>query len=375
MKLLITGANGFVGKNLRAELMEKKYSDIEVLLYDIDSSIELLDRYCNECDFVVHLAGINRPLTEDEFMKGNFGFTSNLLTLLKKHNNKAPIIVSSSIQSILDNPYGKSKKAMEDLIFAYGKENNVKVCIYRLPNVFGKWCKPNYNSAIATFANNIANDLEIKVNDRNHEMNLVYIDDVIKEFIKAIKGQENRNGEFCYVEPVLHTTLGEIVDTLYSFKEYRKGLQVPNNDNLLTKYLYATYLSYVPIEQMSYELDEHVDNRGSFTEIIRTVGQGQFSLNIAHPGITKGNHFHHTKHEKFLVVQGTASILLRKIGEDKIYEYKVSGKKLVVVDIPVGYTHSITNIGDDDLLTIMWANEPFDPNNPDTIFEEVIKHD
>ena len=375
MKLLITGANGFIAKNLRAELMEKKYSDIDLMLFDRDSSIDELDKYCAECDYVIHLAGINRPLTEDEFMNGNAGFTSELLSLLRKYNNKSPIIVSSSIQASLDNPYGKSKKAMEDLLFAYGKENNVKVYIYRLPNVFGKWCRPNYNSAIATFANNIANNLEIQVNDRNHEMNLVYIDDVIKEFIKTIRGQENRKGDYCYVEPVLHTTLGEIVDTLYSFKEYRKGLKVPYNDNLLTKYLYATFLSYVPADQMSYYLDEHVDNRGSFTEIIRTVGQGQFSVNITHPGITKGNHFHHTKHEKYLVVQGTALVLLRKIGEDKIYEYKLSGKKLVVVDIPVGYTHSITNIGEDELITFMWANEPFDQNNPDTIFEEVRKHE
>ncbi len=371
MKILVTGAKGFIAKNLLAELLNKKYENIETLCVDKETPINLLDDYCSKCDFVIHLAGINRPLKEEEFMTGNFGFTSKLIELLSAHNNKAPFLVSSSIQAELDNPYGKSKKAMEEIIIKYGQENNVKILIYRLPNVFGKWCKPNYNSAIATFANNIANNLSIQVSDRNREMNLVYIDDVVKEFIRALNNQENRKSNFCYVEPVLHTTLGEIVDLLYSFKEYRKNLNVPNNDSLLTKYLYATYLSYLPADQMCYELDEHKDNRGSFTEFVRTFGQGQFSVNITHPGITKGNHFHHTKHEKYLVVQGKALILLRKIGEEKVYEYKVSEEKLVVVDIPVGYTHSMTNIGDNELITFIWANEPFDPDNPDTIFEEV----
>jgi len=372
MKVLITGANGFVGTNLQAELFNKKYSGvIEPLYFDRTTDDYLLDEYCSCCDFVVHLAGINRPQNESEFMEGNYGFTSTVLNLLKKHNNKCPILITSSIQAALDNPYGKSKKAGEDLIFEYGKENDVKVLVYRLPNVFGKWCRPNYNSAVATFCHNIANDLPIQVNDRNHQMNLVYIDDVIKEIINAINGKENKVDNYCYVEPVIKTTLGEIVDTIYSFKKYSKTLEVPNHNSLLERYLYATYLSYLPEDTFSYELTKHEDNRGSFTEIIRTNGQGQFSVNISHPGITKGNHFHHTKHEKFLVVQGKALIAFRKVGTEKVIEYKVSSEKLEVVSIPTGYTHSITNIGEDELITFMWANEPFDPNNPDTIYMEV----
>lgn len=372
MKVLITGSNGFVGKNLNAELLNKKYEGfIETLCFDCDTDISKLDEYCSCCDFVVHLAGINRPQNESEFMEGNYGFTLNVLELLKKHNNKCPILITSSIQAALDNPYGKSKKAGEDLIFEYGKENDIQVLVYRLPNVFGKWCKPNYNSAIATFCYNIAHELSIQVNDRNHEMNLVYIDDVIREIISAITGHANKIDAFCYVEPVIKTTLGEIVDIIYSFKEHNKTLAVPSNNSLLEKYLYATYLSYLPIDQFKYDLVEHKDNRGSFTEIIRTVGQGQFSVNKSNPGITKGNHFHHTKNEKFLVVQGKAIIAFRKVGTKEVIEYEVSSDKLEVVNIPTGYTHSITNIGENELITFMWANEPFDPNNPDTIYMEV----
>lgn len=374
MKVLITGSNGFVGSNLQAELFNKKYSGlIEPLYFDRETDISKLDEYCCCCDFVVHLAGVNRPKDEKEFMEGNYGFTSLVLDLLRKHNNKCPILITSSIQASLDNPYGKSKKAGEDLIFEYGKENNVKVLVYRLPNVFGKWCRPNYNSAIATFCHNIANDLPIQVNDRNHNMNLVYIDDVIKEIINAINGKENKADDYCYVEPVIKTTLGEIVDTIYSFKEYEKSLGVPNHNSLLERYLYATYLSYLPEDKFSYELTEHKDHRGSFTEIIRTVGQGQFSVNISHPGITKGNHYHHTKNEKFLVVQGKALIAFRKVGTNKVIVYEVSSEKLEVINIPTGYTHSITNIGKDELITFMWANEPFDENNPDTIYMEVYQ--
>ncbi|MCH5180305.1 MAG: capsular polysaccharide biosynthesis protein CapF [Erysipelotrichales bacterium] len=372
MKILITGSSGFIGKNLQAELKNNKYSDIVPMCFDRDTDPTLFETYCKECDFVVHLAGINRPKNNDEYMEGNFGFTSYLINTLKKHNNNCPILVTSSIQSLLDNQYGKSKKAGEDLIFEYGKEENVRVCVYRLPNVFGKWCKPNYNSAVATFAHNIANGLPIQINDPNHQMTLVYIDDVIKEIIRAIYGKENRKeDQFCYVEPTIKTTLGEIADILYSFKKYRDELKVPNNNSLLERDLYATYLSYIPATKMSYPLIKHEDNRGSFTEIIRTVGQGQFSVNITHPGITKGNHFHHTKHEKYLVVSGTASVLLRRVDTDEIIEYKVSGDCLEVIDIPVGYTHSITNIGTDELITFMWSNEPFDPENPDTIAMEV----
>lgn len=376
MKVLITGANGFIGKNLQAELKNTKYKDwIEPLCFDCEMDEILLDDYCSSCDFVIHLAGINRPKDESEFMEGNFGFTSLLLELLTKHHNKAPILITSSIQAALDNPYGKSKKAGEELIFHYGKENGIKVFVYRLPNVFGKWCKPNYNSAIATFCYNIAHELPIQVNDREHQMKLVYIDDVICEIINALQNQENRKEEFCYVSPVIDTKLGEIVDTIYSFKTFREKLAVPNHNRLLERYLYATYLSYLPEDQFAYDLNEHIDNRGSFTEIIRTNGQGQFSLNICHPGIAKGNHFHHTKNEKFLVVQGEAIIAFRKIGTEEVIEYRVSGKNLKVVDIPTGYTHLIKNIGEGDLLTFMWANEPFDPTHPDTIFENVYLDD
>ena len=372
MKVLITGSEGFIGKNLKAELYGDKYAVIEPLFFDCNSDQSLLDLYCKECDFIVHLAGVNRPENDDEFISGNFEFTSILLNNLKKHHNTSPIIFTSSIQALLDNAYGQSKKAAEDLIFKYGKDNNVKVMIYRLPNVFGKWCRPNYNSVIATFAHNIANELPIQVNDYNQSMTLVYIDDVVKEIINAIHGNENRkDDDFCYVEPTIKTTLGEIADILSSFKKYRKELNVPNNDSLLEKYLYATYLSYVPITKMSYSLTTNEDKRGSFTEIIRTIGQGQFSVNTIRPGATKGNHFHQTKHEKYIVVSGFASILLRKMDEERIYEYKTSSDNLEIVDIPVGYIHSITNIGTNDLVVLMWASEPFNPNNPDTIQMEV----
>lgn len=369
MKILVTGAKGFIGKNLIAELKNQKYTDI--LEYDNDTDSSLLDTFCQECEFVFHLAGVNRPENQDEFMEGNFGFTSELLHLLKKHNNKAPVMISSSIQAVLDNPYGKSKKAGEDLMFSYSKETGAKVLVYRFPNVFGKWCRPNYNSAVATFCHNIAHDLQIQVNDRSVVMNLVYIDDVVEELINALNGYENRNDEFCEVS-VKHTvTLGEIVDLIYSFKESRKTLNVPNMANELEKKLYSTYLSYLPTDQFSYPLKMNVDNRGSFTEIIRTLDRGQFSVNIAKPGITKGNHWHHTKNEKFLVVSGKGLIRFRKIDTEEIIDYYVSGDKMEVVDIPTGYTHNIINVGDTDLVTFMWANEAFNPEKPDTYFLEV----
>lgn len=369
MNILVTGAKGFVGKNQIAELHNQKYSDLYE--FDIDSDPVMLDEYCKTADFIFHLAGVNRPENQDEYMAGNFGFTSVLLDTLKKHNNTCPVMISSSIQAALDNPYGKSKKAGEDLLFAYAKETGAKVLVYRFPNIFGKWCRPNYNSAVATFCHNTAHDLPIQVNDPSVVMNLVYIDDVVSELIRALGGNENRVGDFCEV-PVVHTAkLGEVVDMIRSFKENRKTLSIPNMANELEKKLYSTYLSYLPTDQFSYPLKMNVDQRGSFTEIIRTVDRGQFSVNISKPGITKGNHWHHSKNEKFLVVSGKGLIRFRQVDSDEIIEYAVSGEKLEVVDIPTGYTHSIVNVGDTDLVTFMWANESFDPDKPDTIYLEV----
>ena len=382
MKILVTGAKGFVGKNLCAQLNNIKdgkakcYGDItisEVFEYDIDSTKDDLNRYCKECDFVFNLAGVNRPKDEKEFMEGNFGFTSVLLNSLKKHDNKAPILITSSIQAALDNPYGKSKKAGEDLIFQYGKDNNVRVCVYRLPNVFGKWCRPNYNSAVATFCYNIAHNLPITVNDRNHLMTLVYIDDVVDELINALKGEENRDGNYCAV-PIEHKiTLGEIADLIYSFKKSREDLSVPDmTDGSFSKKLYSTFLSYLDTTDFAYKLRMNCDERGSFTEILRTADRGQVSVNISKPGITKGQHWHNTKNEKFIVVKGHGLIQLRKIGSDEVIEYDVSGDEITVVDMIPGYTHNIINLSDtEDLVTIMWANECFNPNKPDTFFEEV----
>ncbi|MDN5290080.1 MAG: UDP-2-acetamido-2,6-beta-L-arabino-hexul-4-ose reductase [Anaerophaga sp.] len=369
MKILVTGAKGFIGKNLIAELRNRKYT--EIFEYDRDTDPSLLDGFCKEADFVFHLAGVNRPKEQSEFMEGNFGFTSNLLDSLKKYNNTCPVMISSSIQAELDNPYGESKKAGEDLLFAYGKETGSKVLVYRFPNVFGKWCRPNYNSAVATFCNNIAHDLPIQVNDPSVVMNLVYIDDVVNELINALEGKENKAGEFCVV-PVVHTiTLGEIVDLIYSFKKSREDRSVPNMADEFTKKLYSTYLSYLPEDKFSYELKMNVDQRGSFTEFIKTPDRGQVSVNISKPGITKGNHWHHTKNEKFLVVSGKGVIRFRKIDSEEVLEYFVSGDKMEVVDIPTGYTHNIENLGDTDMVTIMWANESFDPQKPDTYYLEV----
>ena len=369
MKILVTGAKGFVGQNLIAELNNQKAG--EVFEYDVDTEPSLLDDYCKQADFVFHLAGVNRPKEQTEFMQGNFGFTSTLLDTLKKHKNTCHVLISSSTQAALDNPYGTSKKAGEELMFAYGKETGAKVLVYRLPNVFGKWCRPNYNSAVATFCHNIANDLPITVNDPTVMMNLVYIDDVVEEFLRALAGNESKAGKFCEV-PVVHiVTLGEIVDLIKGFKASRKTLQVANMANEFEKKLYSTYLSYLPADQFSYPLKMNVDNRGSFTEIIRTVERGQFSVNIAKPGITKGNHWHHTKNEKFLVVSGKGLIQFRKIDTEEVIDYYVSGDKMEVVDIPPGYTHNIKNTGDTDLVTFMWANEVFNPDKPDTYFQEV----
>jgi UDP-2-acetamido-2,6-beta-L-arabino-hexul-4-ose reductase len=371
MKVLVTGAKGFIGKNLIARLNYRE--DVEVYEYDIDTDISLLDKFCSDCDFVFNLAGINRPEHEEEFMEGNFGFASTLVDALKKHNNKCPIMNSSSIQALLSNPYGISKKAGEDMMFRYGEETGAEVFIYRFPNVFGKWCRPNYNSAVATFCHNIAHDLPIKVNDRNTLMHLVYIDDVIDELEQALDMHPHVNNDgYCYVPTVYDVTLGEIVNFLYSFKESRLNRMLPNlTDGSFEKKLYSTYLSYLPDDKFSYPLEMHIDERGSFTELFKSVDRGQVSVNISKPGITKGNHWHNTKNEKFVVVSGKACIRFRKHGEDNIIEYHVSGDKLEAVDIPTGYTHSIVNEGDTDLVTIMWSNECFNPGKPDTFYEGV----
>ncbi len=380
MNILVTGAKGFVGRNLCEALKnirdgkDKTYSltnDLSILEYDIDTDEALLEEYCKKADFVINLAGVNRPQNEEEFMAGNFGFASKLLEILKKYNNKCPVAVSSSIQAALENPYGRSKKAGENLFFEYAKETGAKVYVYRFPNVFGKWCRPNYNSAVATFCHNIARGLDITVNDRNYMMTLVYIDDVVEELINALSGKANLSGNFAEVPVVHNITLGEIVDLLYSFKESREWLSVPDMSDSFTKKLYATYLSYIPEDELSYPLKMNCDQRGSFTEFIRTEERGQFSVNISKPGIVKGNHWHNTKNEKFLVVSGNGVIRFRKIGDSKVIEYFVSGDKLEVVDIPTGYTHNIENLGESDMVTLMWANECFDPDKPDTFFEEV----
>lgn len=369
MSILVTGAKGFIGKNLIAELRNRKYNDINE--FDVDTNYSLLSDYCKYADFVFHLAGVNRPQNTSEYMDGNCGFTSALLSELRKHNNICPVMISSSIQASLDNPYGISKKAGEDLMFAYARETGAKVMVYRFPNVFGKWCRPNYNSAIATFCNNIANDLPIAVNDPSVSMKLVYIDDVIDELINALNGKENSVGDFCEV-PIYYTvTLGKIVELIYSFRNSRIELGVPNLSDDFTRKLYSTYLSNLPKDKFKYPLKMNVDARGSFTEFIKTPDRGQVSINIAKPGIIKGNHWHHTKNEKFLVVSGKGVIRFRSIHTQETLEYYVSGEKLEVLDIPPGYTHNIENLGDTDMVTVMWASESFNPDKPDTYFTEV----
>ncbi len=380
MKLLVTGAKGFVGKNLIAELKNIQCGksknvmldeSIEIFECDLETSKEELEDFASKCDFVFHLAGINRPKNVDEFMEGNFGFTSELLDCLKKHENKAPILMSSSIQAELDNDYGKSKRAGEVFLRDYGRAYGISTFIFRLPNVFGKWSKPNYNSAVATFCHNIARGLPITVSDRKHALNLVYIDDVVNAFLNVLSDNVEYEKGYCSVPISYNVTLGQIVDLLENFKKQRENLQLPNMKNAFEKKLYSTYLSFLPTDSFSYCLNSHEDARGSFTEFLHTENNGQISVNISKPHIVKGQHWHNTKNEKFLVVSGKGVIRFREIGSTEVVEYFVSGEKLEVVDIPCGYTHNIENLGDSDMVTIMWCNEIFNPNKPDTFFEEV----
>lgn len=396
MKILVTGAKGFVGKNLCAQLKNiadgkaKCYGDVKVdaiYEYDIDSSVEELERACQECDFVFNLAGVNRPQNQEEFMQGNFGFASRLLDTLKKYGNKAPVMLSSSAQASLtgrfgNSEYGRSKKAGEDLFLAYSEETGAKVLVYRFPNLFGKWCRPNYNSAVATFCNNIANDLPIQVNDPYVELELLYIDDLVDEMIAAMKGEEHRcefdglnvlpneKGRYCYCPTTHHVRLGEIVELLNKFKEQPSTLLMPEIPfNSFAKKLYSTYLSYLPKDKAIFPLKMNVDQRGSFTELLKTANCGQFSVNISKPGITKGQHWHNTKWEFFIVVSGKALIQQRRIDSDEVLNFEVSGEKIEAVHMLPGYTHNIINLSDtQDLVTLMWANEALDPNKPDTYF-------
>ena len=399
MNILITGAAGFVGKNLTAALQciqdgkDRTRPGLtigQLYLYDIDSSAELLEEACQKADFVFNLAGVNRPQNQEEFMQGNFGFASTLLDTLKKYHNTCPVMLSSSIQATLvgryaEGEYGKSKKAGEELFFDYAAETGAKVLVYRFPNLFGKWCRPNYNSAVATFCNNIANDLPITVNDPAISLELLYIDDLVAEMLDALEGKEHHcefdgvdtvlceNGKYC-AAPVSHkVTLGEIVDLLHSFKAQPETLLMPSIPaGSFAKKLYSTYLSYLPQDKAIFDLKMNVDPRGSFTELLKTADCGQISVNISKPGITKGQHWHHTKWEFFIVVSGKGLIQMRKIGSDEVRNYYVSGEKIQAVHMLPGYTHNIINLSDtEDLVTVMWANEQFDPNKPDTFFEVV----
>ena len=399
MNILITGAAGFVGKNLAAALQclkngtDRTRPNLSVgtlYLYDIDSPAELLEEGCKNADFVFNLAGVNRPQNQEEFMQGNFGFASTLLDTLKKYHNTCPVMLSSSIQATLvgryaDGAYGKSKKAGEELFFRYAAETGAKVLVYRFPNLFGKWCRPNYNSAVATFCNNIANDLPITVSDPAVQLELLYIDDLVDEMLDALEGKEHHcefegvdtvlqnDGRYCAV-PVSHkVTLGEIVELLHQFKAQSQTLMMPEIPNgSFAKKLYSTFLSYLPAEKAVFDLKMNEDARGSFTELLKTEKCGQFSVNISKPGITKGQHWHHTKWEFFIVVSGTGLIQMRKIGTDQVLEYRVSGERIQAVHMLPGYTHNIINLSEtQDLITVMWANECFDPQKPDTFFEVV----
>ena len=399
MKVLVTGAKGFVGKNLCAQLKNIKdgkarhYGDLTieaVYEYDMDSRPEELEAYCQKADFVFNLAGVNRPKEQAEFMEGNFGFASTLLNTLKRYGNSCPVMLSSSIQATLqgrfgNSEYGRSKKAGEELFFAYGKETGAKVLVYRFPNLYGKWCRPNYNSAVATFCHNIAHDLPIQVNDPNVELELLYIDDLMEEMMDALRGQEHHcefegvntimrtDGRYCVAPVTHHVKLGEIVDLLYKFAELPKTLMIPEIPaDSFAKRLFSTYLSYLPKEKAIFDLNMNVDDRGSFTELVHTLSCGQVSINISKPGVTKGQHWHHTKWEQFIVVSGHGLIQLRKEGTDEILSYEVSGDKIQSVIMLPGYTHNIINLSEtENLVTVMYCNEIFDKNRPDTYFDKV----
>ena len=401
MKILVTGAKGFVGKNLVAQLKNirdgkaKCYGDIaieDIYEYDIDSTSEQLDCYCRDCDFVFNLAGVNRPKTQEEFMQGNFGFASELLECLKKHDNKCPVMISSSVQATLagrfgNSEYGRSKKAGEELMFQYGKETGAKVLVYRFPNLYGKWCKPNYNSAVATFCYNIANDLPIQVNDPNVDMELLYIDDLVEEMICALKGEEHHcefdgvdtvfttDGRYCAASVTHHVPMFTLCNSGYKFADMPKTLTIPEIPaDSFAKRLFSTYLSYLPKEKAVFDLKMNCDARGSFTELVHTLKCGQVSINISKPGITKGEHWHHTKWEQFIVVSGHGLIQLRKEGTDEVIEYEVSGEKIQSVIMLPGYTHNIINLSDtQDLVTVMYCNEIFNPDRPDTYYDKVVK--
>ena len=369
MKLLITGSNGFVAKNLISSL--KYQEDTELLLYNRSNTNDDLKRYCQEADFVIHLAGVNRSESSDDFYDTNKGLTELIIDYLEEANNLVPILLSSSIQAELDNVYGKSKKAGEDLIINYSKKNNVPVYIYQLENLFGKWSRPFYNSVVATWCHSIARDEEIVVNDENYEITLLYIDDLVKDIIEKINLEERTFETYYQVSPTYKTTLGIIRDTLYEFKENRKSLYIADMSDELTLKLYSTYLSYLPTDDFSYPLLTHSDSRGSFTELLKAKSFGQVSVNVSAPFEVKGEHWHHSKNEKFIVLKGKASIKFRNIYSDEVIEYIVSDKKFEVVDIPTGYTHNIANLLDEDLVTLMWVNEVFDPSDSDTHFDLV----
>ena len=365
--ILITGAGGFIGKNLMAALKAEGYTDL--MPFERDDTPETLAAYAARAGFVFHLAGINRPKDPSEFYAGNAGLTETLLALLDKAGNKAPVLVSSSTQATLDNDYGKSKAQAEQAIFAHGKATGAPVYVFRLPGVFGKWCRPNYNSVVATFCHNSANGLPLSVRDPEYRLPLVYIDDVVASFVAALDGNCTREGDYCVVPVVHETTLGHLAETIEGFARNRETLDVPDQTpGSLEQKLYSTWLSYLPADRFSYPLNMHCDNRGSFTEFLHTPAHGQVSINISRPGIVKGNHWHHSKNEKFLVVKGTGVIRFRALDSTEVIEYHVSGDKLEVVDIPTGYTHNIENVGEDDMVTVMWANEVFDPDHPDTFF-------
>lgn len=367
--VLITGSEGFVGKNLRVSLQNR--DDLRIICFDLQHDPSTLPIFLAQADFVFHLAGVNRPQNLEEFRTGNTDLTAQICNHLADGGKKVQLAITSSTQAAIDNPYGASKREAEEAVFAYGRESGTAVHVFRLPNVFGKWCRPNYNSGVATFCHNIANGLPIQVNDPSVVMNLVYIDDVVRFLIDVLDGKELKDGAYSQVEPVHTIKLGEIVTLISSFKDSREQRSILNTADPFIKKLYATYLSYLPTDQFSYSLKMNVDERGSFTEFIKTPDRGQVSVNISKPGITKGNHWHHTKNEKFLVVSGRGVIRFRKIGCNEIIEYPVSGDKLEVVDIPTGYTHNISNTGTNDLVTVMWCNEIFNPESPDTFFEPV----